>query len=74
MAEEFAQGDYLQLLAQGASMPEAQRQRIVGQMARLIGLDEALIDRAGAAFTEVVFARELLRDRRRYCADSTTRR
>ena len=67
LAEEFAQGDYLQLLAQGAAMPEAQRRGIVGRMARLIGLDEALIDRAGGRVDRVVFARELLRDRRRYC-------
>ena len=67
LAEEFAQGDYLQLLARGASMPEAQRQRTIGQMARLVGLDEALIDRAGGRVHRVVFARELLRNKRRYC-------
>ena len=48
-------------------MPEAQRQRTIGQMARLVGLDEALIDRAGGRVHRVVFARELLRNKRRYC-------
>ena len=48
-------------------MPEAQRQRTIGQMARLVGLDKALIDRAGGRVHRVVFARELLRNKRRYC-------
>ena len=67
LAEDFAQGDYLQLLARGASMPAAQRQRAIRQMAHLIGLDEGLIERAGGRVHRVVFARELLRDQRRYC-------
>ncbi len=67
LAEDFAQGDYLHLLARGASMPDAQRQRTIGQLANLIGLEEALVDRAGGRISRVVFARELLRDRRRYC-------
>jgi len=66
-AEDFAQGDYLSLLARGASMPEEQRLGITRHMAQLIGLDADLVIRSGGRVPRNVFARELLRDQRRYC-------
>ena len=66
-SENFAQGDYLSLLARGESMPAAERQRIAQHIAQLIGLDEELVMRSGGRVPRNVFARELLRDQRRYC-------
>jgi carboxypeptidase C (cathepsin A) len=66
-SEDFAQGDYLSLLARGESMPAQQRLRIARRAAQLIGLDEELVIRSGGRVPRNVFARELLRKERRYC-------
>jgi carboxypeptidase C (cathepsin A) len=64
-AESFATGDYAMLLARGASMPAAERERILGRLADLIGLPAELVARAEGRITMAVFARELLRDERK---------
>jgi carboxypeptidase C (cathepsin A) len=64
-AESFATGDYAILLARGASMPAAERERILGRLADLIGLPAELVARAEGRITMAVFARELLRDERK---------
>ncbi len=64
-AESFATGDYAILLTRGASMPAAERERILGRLADLVGLPADLVARAEGRITMGVFARELLRDERK---------
>ncbi len=64
-AESFATGDYATLLTRGDSMPAAQRDRILGRLADLIGLPLDIVARAGGRITVAVFTRELLRDERK---------
>ena len=64
-AEQFATGDYPALLARGASMPAADRERILGRLADLIGLPVELVTRAEGRVTIEMFTRELLRDERK---------
>ena len=64
-AETFATGDYATLLTRGASMPQADRDRILGRLADLIGLPPDLVARAEGRITIDRFARELLRDERK---------
>lgn len=64
-AERFATGEYATLLTRGASMPAAERERILGRLADLIGLRPDLVARAEGRITMSTFARELLRDERR---------
>lgn len=64
-AEAFATGDYTALLTQGGSMPPAERERILGRTAELVGLPVDLVSRAEGRVTIRVFARELLRDDRK---------
>ena len=64
-AESFATGDYAILLTRGASMPAADRERILGRLADLIGLSTDLVARAEGRITMGVFAHELLRDERK---------
>jgi carboxypeptidase C (cathepsin A) len=64
-AEAFASGDYATLLTRGASMPAAERDRILGRLADLIGLPAELVGRAEGRITARVFTRELLRDERK---------
>jgi carboxypeptidase C (cathepsin A) len=63
-AEEFATGDYASFLTRGASMPAAERERVLARMADLVGLPLELVARAEGRVTIQTFARELLRDRR----------
>lgn len=72
-AEAFATGDYSVFLAQGASMPEARRRRILARLAKLIGLPLGRVTRAEGRISLETFARELLRDEGRLCGryDST---
>jgi carboxypeptidase C (cathepsin A) len=63
--ETFATGDYASLLARGASMDDAARERILGRLADVIGLPVELVTRAEGRITIQRFARELLRDERK---------
>jgi carboxypeptidase C (cathepsin A) len=53
------------LLTRGASMPTADRGRILGRLADLIGLPVVLVARAEGRVAIEVFVRELLRDERK---------
>jgi carboxypeptidase C (cathepsin A) len=64
-AESFATGDYATLLTRGSSLAPAERDRILGRLADLIGLPEDLVERAEGRIKIEVFARELLRDQRK---------
>jgi carboxypeptidase C (cathepsin A) len=64
-SEAFATGEYASLLARGASMPGADRDRILGRLADLIGLPADLVARAEGRINIGVFTRELLRDERK---------
>jgi carboxypeptidase C (cathepsin A) len=64
-SEAFATGDYAALLTRGASMPQAERDRILGRLSDLIGLPGELVARAEGRVDVGVFARELLRDERK---------
>ena len=64
-AEMFATGDYTAFLTRGASMPPAERDRIVARLADLVGLPADLVARAEGRITIRVFTRELLRDERK---------
>jgi carboxypeptidase C (cathepsin A) len=64
-AEAFATGDFATVLARGASMPAAERDRILGRQADLIGLPAEVVARAEGRVSLGVFTRELLRDERK---------
>jgi len=64
-AERFATGDYATLLTRGASMPAAERERILGRLADLIGLPADMVARSEGRITIRMFTRELLRDERK---------
>jgi carboxypeptidase C (cathepsin A) len=61
-AEEFATRDHVTLLTRGASLPGAERSRILRRLADLIGLDVGLVTRAEGRISLETFRRELLRD------------
>jgi carboxypeptidase C (cathepsin A) len=64
-AERFATGDYATVLTRGASMPAAERDRILARHADLIGLPVEMVVRAEGRIACGVFVRELLRDERK---------
>ena len=64
-AEAFATSDYTEFLTRGASMPAADRERVLSRLADLIGLPVELVTRAEGRIPINVFARELLRDERK---------
>jgi carboxypeptidase C (cathepsin A) len=64
-AEIFATGEYATFLARGASMPVAERERILTRLAELLGLPVEMVTRAEGRITIGVFTRELLRDERK---------
>ena len=64
-AEAFATGDYVAFLTRGASMPAAERDRILTRMADLLGLPLDLVVRGEGRIGIRTFARELLRDERK---------
>jgi carboxypeptidase C (cathepsin A) len=64
-AEAFATGDYVSLLTRGASMPAAERDRILGRLSDLIGLPSEMVARAEGRISIRAFTRELLRDQRK---------
>jgi carboxypeptidase C (cathepsin A) len=64
-AEEFATSDYAVFLTRGASMPVAERERILGRLADFVGLPVDFVTRAEGRIPINVFSRELLRDERK---------
>ena len=66
-AETFALDELLPLVARGASLEGHRRQEILERLARLVGLDEAWVVRSAGRIDRRAFARELLREDRRYC-------
>jgi carboxypeptidase C (cathepsin A) len=64
-AEAFATTDYTHFLTRGASMPAAERDRVLARLADLTGLPVELVVRAEGRIPINVFARELLRDERK---------
>ncbi|HUA26985.1 MAG TPA: hypothetical protein VMA54_22835 [Steroidobacteraceae bacterium] len=61
-AEAFATGPYASYLAAGAAMPPAERDRVLGRFADLVGLGKDLVTRAEGRIRVGQFVRELLRD------------
>ena len=64
-AEEFASGDYATFLIRGASLGVPERERTLSRLADLLGLPVELVTRAEGRVSPIVFARELLRHRRK---------
>jgi carboxypeptidase C (cathepsin A) len=64
-AEQFVQKTLIPLLAMGDALPQEERQTAYQQLAELIGLPVALVERQGGRIGFEVFARELLRDQQR---------
>jgi carboxypeptidase C (cathepsin A) len=64
-AEQFAMNDYAPALLKGDALPDADRARIAGQLARYTGLSEDYIQRNDLRVPIWRFTKELLRDRRR---------
>jgi carboxypeptidase C (cathepsin A) len=64
-AEQFATGEYAAFLTRGASMAPAERARVLGRLADLIGLPVEMVERAEGRINIGKFTRELLRDKRK---------
>ncbi|WP_208345967.1 S10 family peptidase [Aetokthonos hydrillicola] len=64
-AEQFARKTLIPMLAMGDAFPSDERQSAYQQMADLIGLPVALVERQAGRINIEVFARELLRDQQR---------
>lgn len=64
-SERFAYGDYTKALMQGTALPDAERQRIATELARLTGVSEDYVDRANLRINSSQFSKELLRNQRR---------
>jgi carboxypeptidase C (cathepsin A) len=62
-AREFVKLEYPAALLQGASLPPADRERIVAKLARLTGLSPQVIEQNELHVSAGVFRKELLRDR-----------
>ncbi|NNF69960.1 MAG: peptidase S10 [Acidimicrobiia bacterium] len=60
-AEEFATSDYVAFLTRGAGMEPAERDRILGRLADMLGLPTDLVVVAEGRIPMTVFVRELLR-------------
>ncbi len=63
-SEQFATGEYLRTLEQGAALPAAERQQTIKHLARLTGLSEDYIDRTDLRVRVFGFFKELLRGER----------
>ena len=61
-ARAFARGDYLTALQQGGSLTDADRQKIITELARLTGLKPQIIDDNNLRIDEGVFRKQLLHD------------
>ena len=64
-AEAFATGEYASFLTRGASLPAADRERILTRLADLVGLPLDLVLRAEGRLSIRTFSRELLRAERK---------
>jgi carboxypeptidase C (cathepsin A) len=64
-AEEYAQRDYLWVLARGSRLTAPERAEAVAKLAALTGLSEDYVDRVDLRPEHVRFLTELLRDQRR---------
>src|SRR5260370_13821194 len=64
-AEAFATGDYTAFLTRGASMPPAERDRVLTRLADLVGLPTDLVTPAEGRITTRAFTPALLRDERK---------
>lgn len=62
--EDFALGEYATALLRGASLPEEERGRIAGRIARYTGLDVEFVLERDLRVRPSAFTKELLRDRR----------
>jgi hypothetical protein len=58
----WAYGAYLSAIARGNTVPDAERNRIIGEMARLTGLKPGVIEAHHLRLTQEDFTNELLRD------------
>ena len=64
-AESFAAGDYLLALSRGDTLPELDRNRIAGQLARFTGLDANYLKQLGLRESDDRFVNDLLKDENR---------
>jgi len=62
-ARQFASGEYLEYMLDGARATPAQRDKVVTNMARLTGLSKAFVDASDLIVPLGPFSTELLRDR-----------
>ncbi|MEO6900946.1 MAG: peptidase S10 [Mycobacteriaceae bacterium] len=63
-AEDLAAGDYARALALGARLTADERASVVVRVARVTGLSEDFVDRAGLRIEHIRFFTELLREQR----------
>ncbi len=61
-ARQFARGDYIHALQQGAALPADERDKVVAELARLTGLKDPVIRDNNLRIDEAVFRRQLLHD------------
>jgi carboxypeptidase C (cathepsin A) len=62
-ARQFASGEYLEYMFDGARAAQAQREKVLTNMARLTGLSKAFVDASDLIVPLGPFSTELLRDR-----------
>lgn len=72
-ARAFAQGEYLLALHQGALLPAAERKRIAGRVAELIGLPAATVEAADLRVDTQLFLETLLADQAKVVGRLDTR-
>ncbi|MFG0286044.1 MAG: S10 family peptidase [Phycisphaerales bacterium JB039] len=66
-AEDFAEQTFASMLLRGERAPKAERDKVLKQLADLLGLPAELIARHGGRVPINIFARELLRDQGLIC-------
>jgi len=64
-AREFADGEYAQALLKGDQLPDAERQKVVQDLAHFTALSPKYIERSNLRIQEDRWAKELERDKRR---------
>jgi carboxypeptidase C (cathepsin A) len=62
-ARQFAIGPYASALLKGQDLPQAEREAVRAELARLTGLSEQYLEQADLRVTDQRFYKELLRDR-----------
>jgi len=63
--EQFASTEYLEALAKGNKLTQAERQQIAEKLSRFTGLDKKFVDESDLRIEIFHFTNELLRDRKR---------